>query len=233
MEEQTAIKIDGSHLGNVNRRKGDALGRRGLPGDRAALDAMLAALCERLRTAGAVGIRGEQLAAEMALDKGTRALRALVAYGQVHHHIHQIIGVPGKGYYWGPAVDGLAARMIRSAERYGRDYLYKAALLKREGLAMAAVQQVFSFVEHAGPRPGGFDDDLAALAASEGVTVTDVLETFVARLRESDAGRAALAAVADKHADVLITAAVAKRLAAKLDDVKNDFLTAFARALAS
>jgi len=215
-----------------DRPKGDPIGRRGLPSGRIALDGLLARLRILLVAAGSEGIQGERLAAALELAKGTRALRALVAYGQVHHHIHQIVGVPGKGYFWGDCVEGLYKRMARSCEKFGRDYFYKGALMKRQGLAMATVQMVFNFMEHEVPAARRFNDDLAALVASEGVTVADVMNAMVGSLRETPEGRAVLADVGRKHADVLVAAETLERLGEELEKIRNELLAAATRASA-
>ena len=104
----------------------DCLGKRGLPAVRADLDALVEDLCCRVRAAGEKGLRGRQLAAEMALT-GTRALRLLVAYAQIARGRREIVGVPGSGYVWGPAAPEARRKMAGHAHRMGLDWLRKAS----------------------------------------------------------------------------------------------------------
>lgn len=185
---ETVLAQHASEYGRPGRRKpaADPIGRRGLPETREALDRLLMELCARLKSAGKHGLKGLQLAFELRLGRDTRAVRELVAYARVHKRVHQIVGVPGMRYYWGDAVEGLYERMIRHAERCGRDWFYLAALLRRQGLGDALAQQVFNFLR---PDAG---DELAALVTRDGADAGDVLEALIDRLAETPAGQARL-----------------------------------------
>ena len=185
---ETVLASEASDYARRDRRRpaADPIGRRGLPETREALDRLLTELCARLKSAGNRGLRGRQLAEEMGLGADTRAVRELVAYARVHKRIHQIVGVPGSRYFWGDAVPDLYVRMIRHAERCGRDWFYLAALFRRQGLGDALAQQVFDFLR---PDAG---DELAALVARDGADAGDVLEALLNRLAETPAGQARL-----------------------------------------
>jgi len=114
--------------------------------------------------------------------------------------------MPGSGYFWGPSSPDEVRHVIQLASRMARCWFYIAALHKREGTAMAAVQMVFNFMEAHRPDDPRQADDLAALVASEGTSVADFLHAFVARLATTDHGRRVLADVGRRHADVLVPA---------------------------
>ena len=209
------------------RPRGDPLGIRGLPEDRLSLDALLQNLCDRLVVCGAHRIRGKQLADELGLPS-TRALRLLVAYGRVHHHYHQIVGLPGDGYCWGDADPEVYKRTIADNERRARCHFFIAALHRRQGTAMAAVQLIFDFMEHQIPASRRRNDDLSALVAAEGVSTTDFLDAFISSLAQSDEGRATLAQVAAKHADILVPKVDLEAALSQLDQVRA-LLTGAAR----
>lgn len=185
---QAALALSAEEYAARDRRRpaADPIGLRGLPETREGLDRLLTELCARLKGAGNAGLRGRQLAEELGLASDTRAVRELVAYARVHKHVHQIVGVPGDRYYWGDAVEGLYERMIRHAERCGRDWFYLAALFRRQGLGDALAQQVFDFLR---PDAG---DELAALVARDGADEGKVLEALIDRLASTPAGKARL-----------------------------------------
>jgi len=108
----------------------DCLGKRGLPAVRAELDALVDDLCSRLRAAGAGGLRGRQLAAEMALT-GTRALRLLCRYAIYAKGETSIIGLPGTGYKWSENCPGAAARMAKHSRSMGLRWLGRSSAYKR------------------------------------------------------------------------------------------------------
>ena len=104
------------------------LGQRGLPATQVGLDGLVDDMCRRLAAAGEKGVRGRQLACELNLT-GTRALRLLVAYGQLARGRRRIIGIPGYGYRWSDD-PGETGRMARHAERMGRDWFAKAGVYR-------------------------------------------------------------------------------------------------------
>ena len=212
-----------------NRRAADPIGLRGLPATRAELDNLAGELCGRLRIAGSGGIRSRQLVEELGLTD-TRALRLLVAYARVHHHRHEILGVPGNRYYWGPVVPKLVSHVIADCERRARCYFFIAALHRREGTAMAAVQLMFDWFDTNVPAGSRRADDLAALTAAEGVGVSDVLDAFLERLAASTDGQKILAEAGRKHAAVLLPAELLRRLAGKLEQARAELLAAARRA---
>ena len=178
-------------------------------------------LCERLQSLGDNPIGGGRLAEELGLT-GTRELRRLVAYARTELHLHEIIGVPGIGYFWAPAAPRRARQAVQLARRMGRCWFFIAALLGRGGAAMEAVQMVFDFMQ---ATPGTGDaDDLAALVASEGGGVAEFLDRFVGRLAESDAGRQVLAEAGARHAQVLLTDAARREILADVDALRSKLL---------
>jgi len=209
----------------------DPLGLRGLPAERADLDAMWADMRDRVRSCGDQGIRSARLAAEIGLEPGrhaARPIRLLVAYGRVWLRDTDILGVPGDRYYWGPARLGLRPQVIRQARRMGRCYFFIATLLGKGSTATAAVQLVFDFMGHrpadsADPPPS---DDLAALVASQGVTVADFLESAVTTLAETDDGRQMLRGLTRRHADILMPRQALADLANDLAALRARLLTA-------
>lgn len=198
----------------------DCLGIRGLPKMRYELDALAHRLCQRLAAAGGAGVTGSRLATELGLTS-TRALRLLVAYSRVHHHYHQIVGLPGFGYLWGECAPAVYKTAIRCAERMARCFFFIAALHRRQGAAIAAVQLMFDFLEYNVPEGQRHHDDLAALVASEGVNVTQFLDSFMGSLAETDQGRRVLANVGRRHAAVLVPEAERTAMLKDLDALRD------------
>jgi len=187
-------------------------------------DALAAELCQRLEAAGPRGIGGSRLAQDMHLA-GTRSLRRIIAHARVKHHRHEIVGLPGDGYFWGPFDPEKVNRVIAQCARFGRCYFFISSLLKRQGAAMAMVQMVFDFMES---RAGGGSreaDDLAALVASEGVTPIVVLEQMITRIADTQEGRDALAALGRKHASVLLPRDTIDKVLALLEQTRTALLT--------
>lgn len=175
-------------------------------------------ICGRIEAAGARGIGGKRLARDMGL-KNDRQVRKVVSWARVHDHRHEIIGIPGSGYFWGPLLPpGKIRQIINYSRRMGRCWFYISSLLKREGTAMAAVQMALDFVEH---RPGDGADDLAALVVSQGITVADIMDAFMTELSRTEAGRAALAAAGEKHADLLMPQKLQGELIALMERAKG------------
>ena len=109
----------------------DCLGKRGLPSVRADLDALVEDLCCRVRAAGEKGLRGRQLAAELCLSGGTRALRLLCRYAIYAKGETSIIGLPGTGYKWSENCPGAAARMAKHSRSMGLRWLGRSSAYKR------------------------------------------------------------------------------------------------------
>jgi len=201
----------------LDRLGADPLGLSGFPRSRPALDFMVRQLRELLTAGGTWN--GGVLARRIFGDGDTRKVRHLVAYARVHHHVHQIVGLPGSGYTWAEAdtEEGRKqlARAVATATRMGRCFLYIASLHRQQGTAMAAVQMVLDFMgEHAGDPKS---DELAALVASEGASVEQFLDAFVGTLAKTDKGRATLAGVGARHAAVLIPKDLLQGVAAQLE----------------
>ena len=190
--------------GRMPRPQADPLGSYGLPAERHDLDALVGEFANEVKVAGVGGIRGSLLARLLGL-KDTCQLRALVAYARVHHRMHQIVGAPGRGYFWGDCAPLLYSQAIRDATRRGRCYLFIAALHKRLGPAVAAAQMVLEFMNHGVAAADRHDDELAAMVAAEGTTTADLLEAIIEMLAASDEGRAALAAAGQRHVELLIS----------------------------
>lgn len=211
----------GRGAGKSTRPPADPLGLNGFPRHRNALDFMVRQLCETLQADGSV-IGGKQIARMIFQDDDTRRVRHLVAYARVHHHIHQIVGVAGSGYLWADPATAMGRAALHdavmSAMRMGRCFFYIAALHRREGTAMAAVQMVFDFMEHNVPASARHSDDLATMVASEGVNVTDFLDAFVGALAKTEDGRRTLAQVGRKHAQLLMSADVLDIATKQIDD---------------
>lgn len=198
--------------GRRRREPADPVELRGLPRTRGELNRLLGSLCERLiATLGGV-VRGKQLVADLELT-GTRALRLLIAYGHVHHRLRQIVGVPGDGYVWGDCRPAIYAEMTRHARRMGRCWLFNATLYGRKPALVEAAQLVFDWV---GGVPGeGREprrDELAALMATDGVGVEELLGALVSRLSKTDEGRQVLGRIGERHASVLLPADAFDRL---------------------
>ena len=198
--------------GGRRREPADPVELRGLPRTRGELDRLLRSLCDRLIAALGDGLRGTELVVELELT-GTRALRLLVAYGHVHHRLRQIVGVPGDGYVWGDCRPQIYAEMTGHARRMGRCWLFNATLYGRKPALVEAAQLVFDWV---GGVPGeGREprrDELAALMATEGVGVEQLLGTLVSRLSKTDEGRQVLGRIGERHASVLLPAEAFDRL---------------------
>ncbi len=209
----------------ATRPKGDPLGIGGLPDQRHKLDYLVDDLCRRLTSFGRDGISGRWLAGALQLPN-TRSLRHLVAYARVHRHRHEIVGIPGSGYVWGECDRSVYGRTIAANMMRGRCHFFIAALHRREGTAMAAVQMIFDFMEHETPTSAGHNDELAALVASEGVNVATFLDTMVRRLAETESGREVLAQVGKDHAQVLLPKELLKSLAGTLDEVRDKLVKA-------
>ena len=205
--------------GNLKRPAADPIGMRGLPRDRAALDALLARLCDRLKSTRDAGLRGRQLVEELSLTDA-RALRLLVAYGRVHRGVDEIVGLHGDGYYWGPTAPVARDHAVRQADRMGRCWFFLRTLLARGGAAMAIAQAVFAFAQ-----PGN-SDDLGALIAARGIQPADVLSSMISLLSASPEGRKRLAEIGREHADVLVPRDVLVSIAEDLERVGRRFRAA-------
>ena len=142
----------------------DPIGLRGLPTSRDALDATVADLVSRIRSARERGVSGAHLAREMALS-GPRAIRALVQYAQVYHRESRVIGMPGHGYYWGHSRPDLYRQVIAECRRRARSAFARASLLQFAG-APGLHQLVLDFLAP-DPGPGEPADELSALLAAD------------------------------------------------------------------
>lgn len=173
-------------LGSRGRAPCDPIGLRGLPVDRRLLDRLAYDMIERLKSAGNDGLKSRQLVFELGL-RSERALRLLVAYARVHHHVRHVVGVPGDRYYWGPAAPIAVARMVRLARRMGRCWFFVAASLAEGGAAQAGAQMVMDFLQC--DSPGTLPtDELSALVSADRAGLADFLEAFIRRLRETPDG---------------------------------------------
>jgi len=203
------------------RPPADPLGRQGFPKHRAALDLMAGQLREYLERAGEKGLTGLRLAGAILDTSDTRRLRLLVAYARVHKHVYQIVGLPGHGYKWadGTAEAGRAIldEAVERATQMARCWLFIAALHRRRGAVMAAVQMVFDFMQHDVAEGDRRTDDLAALFAAEGASIEKFLDAFVGELAKTEAGRQALAEAGRKHQQYLLPAAVREQLLAQAE----------------
>lgn len=204
----------------------DPLGLRGLPKTLGGLDSLVEMMRWRLEVIGEVGLSGRRLVGELHLQD-TRALRLLVAYARVRKRIHQIVGVPGSGYVWGDcdSTGDVYRHAMRQCRRMGRCYFYLWSLFRRKGIVAGMVQLAFDFATP--PQAGKpAEDELAALIASEGVSVGDVVEGLVAELAKTQAGQETLATIGRKHADVLLPAETLREIAQGLDGLKAKILGA-------
>ena len=208
------------------RPQADPLGRDGFPDYREDLDHMVVVLCDLLAGEAPAWISGKRLSLLFwPHDRtgATRSLRLLTAYARVHRHKHQIVGLPGQGYVWADehtqAGREILQRAVAMSTRMGRCFFYTAALHRRQGIAMAAVQLVFDFMEH--QRADRPNDDLAALFASEGTSIQDFLDRFVAELARSEEGRQVLRETGRRHASVLVSADMRAAWLATLDHVSG------------
>lgn len=206
IERNICLAYNAKEYNSVFRRpKADPLGLSGLPTKRDDLNYMVLRLCQYLINAGKTGIGGKGLARLLFDSTDTRTVRHLVAYARVHKHRHEIIGLPGSGYAWGPAAPELYQRSIGDNEQRARDHFFIAALLKRQGVAMGAVQMIFDFMGHNVPADRRRDDNLAAMFAAEGTSVSDFLDAFVTELAKTEDGKRVLADAGRKHAAYLLT----------------------------
>lgn len=207
------------------RPPADPLGREGFPRHRDALDLMVRQLREYLEPAADDGVTGLRLAGAILDTADTRRLRLLVAYARVHSHVHQIVGLPGQGYVW--ADSGTEAgratldAAVERAAQMARCFLFIAALHRRRGAVMAAVQMVFDFMQHDVAEGDRRTDDLAALFAAEGASIEKFLDAFVGELAKSEAGRKALSDAGRKHRQYLIPADVREQLLAQADEISR------------
>jgi len=205
----------------IKRHPADPLGLAGFPDTRRALDAMVLMLCSDLRITGGRVLAGVEIARRLFDGDDTRRVRHLVAYARVHKRIHQIVGTPGSGYVWAdPATEAgcdLLATAIDSATQMARCFLFIAALHRRQGGTMAAVQMVFDFMQHNVPEDERRSDDLATMFAAENVSIAGFVDALITQLAKTDEGKAALAAAGAKHAQYLITAEAHEQLLAKIE----------------
>jgi hypothetical protein len=180
------------------------LGLRGLPNTLDDLDVYGRELVARIRSAGANGVGGEHLAREMGLAEGARSVRLLVSYLRLAHGVREIISMPGRGYALAEHAGPEAVRRALAYYRHqGRCYFAIASVVKGQGIAQGVTQLVLDFMR-VPTDEGERHDELAALLASEGATVADVVAGLVDHLRETEAGREALSRLGREHADVLL-----------------------------
>ena len=133
--------------------------------------------------------------------------------------------MPGRagGYFWAPCVsDDFRKHVAAINGRMGRCFFYLRSLIQRKGIAMAAVQTVFDWVER--PTDSKQNDDLAALVAAEGITMTDVFESMVTRLGETEEGKKVLQTVGTKHAELLVPRDVLDDALAAVDGARMSLL---------
>jgi hypothetical protein len=188
------------------RPAADPIGCRGLPATRGGIDRLLISLCERLIALGGGMIKGKQLATELRLPC-TRSLRQLVAYGHVHHRLREIVGMPGEGYVWGPMRPGIYEVIAGNARKMGRCFFFNSTLYKKGRTAIEAAQLLLDFVGDAQPSQDRHGDELAAMVRAEGVTVEDVLSAVFEAITKSEAGKATLARLGNKHRRYLLSEA--------------------------
>jgi hypothetical protein len=214
--------------GAMRRPPADPLGMRGLPAERMWLDALAAEMSRRVESMGGRPLTGRRLATELAeyaagtagmppccLD--TRSVRLLTRYVHVHLGDARVVGIPGSGYYWGPAAPGVVARAIADSRRRGRSAFYRASILHGSGTPAALAQLVFDFMGAGQAGDRQIDDELAALVAVQGVTMADAMSAMVERMAGTDAGRRALAEIGRRHADVLVPAEALTAIQASLE----------------
>ncbi len=211
-------------LAACHRPQADPLGRAGLPACRLDLDALVDRMTGILQAVGVSGIGGGELAARLGIGP-PRTLRLLVAYARVHHHVHQIVGIPGSGYFWGDCKPGLYHDAIADATKRGRCYFFIAALHKRKGTAIAAAQMVLDLF-HQHDHADRHNDELAAMVAAEGADVGDLFDAMITQLAETADGRQVLSNATAKHADLMIPAAAFEGVLAQLDTLKGSLTSA-------
>jgi len=191
--------------------------------NRLTLHAYVVDLCRRTQTAGKAGISGHRLAEGLQL-RSTRELRKLVAYARVAYGIEEVVGIPGSGYFWGPADPEIYKTAAGHAQRMGRDWMFLGALYG-EGSAETNLAQMFlDFASSAGQKaaaglapegPGG-RDDLAELMERRNVSVGAVLDRILEFMSEHpDVYGEELRQIGRKHGPALVETAI-------IDELLND-----------
>ena len=214
--------------GRQRRVCADPIGLDGFSDSRGAVDGMVTILRNRLFLAAGQPVKGRDLARDLFGDDDTRKVRKLVAYARVHKHVYQIVGVPGLGYLWAnPQTEhgrAALANAIEASMQMGRCFFYIAALHRREGAVMSAVQLIFDFMEHSGEGQGR-NDELAAMFAAEGATIEGFLDAFMGHLAKTDEGRKVLAEAGAKHAQWLLTEETRQAMLAKIQEAQGNLTT--------
>jgi len=218
---------------NAHARILASLAKRGRPVPRDLADAdtlrsLLHNIANRLETAGTTGLPGARLAADLGLP-GTRPLRAVLAYGRVAYRIREIVGLPGNGYFWGPAWPEVYAIAARMADKMGRDFFYLATLYS-EGSAETSMAQMFlQFASTAEQRAAaglGGDvagDELSDLVDREGVSPGAVLDAILTLMTEHRAiYQTDLDRVAAAHAMTLVDADALQQLQQRMTGMVKD-----------
>jgi|GEM_PF-2642507 len=203
------------------RPSADPVGLYNLPEDRDGINRLLIELCCRLAVAGGQVIKGSRLVADLGLEND-RALRLLIAYGRVHHHVRPIVGVYGGGYCWADLADNPTEfyELARAqARQTAKCHLFLCTLFARGDGAMGLIQTVFPFAK--ATAPGG--DDLAALLTAKGIDHEQVLEAMIAHCRQAGPdGLAAIRRVASRNQDVMISADRLARIRHRLEQALLD-----------
>jgi len=198
---------------SARRPSSDPIGLCGLPDNRRELNQLLVELCRRLLAAEGRRVRGPRLAESLGLA-GCRALRKLVAYGHVQHHLRQVVGLPGQGYCWAPLAAGDVYRAAsRQAARLGECHFFLATLYGRQPPATQIVQLIFDFAR---PVPPAEDAPLRALLAARGVGPEQLADAMIQQLRETPRGRQILHRLGRRHHDVLLPADTLQRIRSNL-----------------
>jgi len=181
----------------------DPIGLRSLPATRTGLDGLVDELKSLLQGHGVPEITprcmtGDQVARALFLHRGgPRAVRALVTYAQVHWREWRIVGVPGHGYFWGPAHPDLYAGAVSEARRRGRAAFARAALMSEGSAQQSIAQLAFNFMMPPGPdeTPAGEHEDLLNAMVDRdagGGHLRKVLGEFLAQVGQTRIGREAL-----------------------------------------
>ena len=212
--------------GLCGRYPADPIGMGPIPSERSSLDFLVEKLCKYLKNLNGSTVNGKHLSLELFNEVNTRALRLLVAYARVYHHIKEIVGVPGSGYAWANLQtergQKLLTQAILQAKQMGRCFFFIAANHKHDSTAMTAAQMVFDWFKSGGAiskdEPG---DELSALVNSQGIGVADMLEALVELMGETPDGREALYKVGERHGDLLLPRGVAKQLKAAADEMSR------------